>query len=164
MNCGQGVISVDITKGTPAHPEVWVCLLLILNCDLTSSVPPCIWYPIIWYRAMTIPGCILRNCSHWPDTNSHVDELSSSHCGETVTIMAVTMIQDGGRRRRWIRAGPDCDTCMPRRHIWFDITSIGFCRSLRRTFTHMWCCLIYCHAPYTFQIAYIIKNNNNKHK
>ena len=39
------------------------------------------------------------------------------HCGETVTIIAVTIIQDGGRRRRWVRAGPDCDTCMPRRHI-----------------------------------------------
>ena len=39
------------------------------------------------------------------------------HCGETVTIIAVTIIQDGGRRRRWVRAGPDCDICMPRMHI-----------------------------------------------
>ena len=27
------------------------------------------------------------------------------HCGETVTIIAVTIIQDGGRRRWWVRAG-----------------------------------------------------------
>ena len=38
------------------------------------------------------------------------------HCGETVTIIAVTTIQDGGRRRRLVRAGSDCDSCMPRRH------------------------------------------------
>ena len=28
------------------------------------------------------------------------------HCGETVTIIAVTIIQDGGRRRQWVRTGP----------------------------------------------------------
>ena len=28
------------------------------------------------------------------------------HWGETVTIIAVTIIEDGGRRRRWVRAGP----------------------------------------------------------
>ena len=28
------------------------------------------------------------------------------HCGETVTIIAVTIIQDGGRRQQWIRTGP----------------------------------------------------------
>ena len=31
--------------------------------------------------------------------------LSQHHCGETVMIIAFTIIQDGGHRRRWVRAG-----------------------------------------------------------
>ena len=44
-----------------------------------------------------------------PFPNQQLFSLEQYHCGETVTIIAVTIIQDGGRRRRWVRAGPDCD-------------------------------------------------------
>ena len=44
-----------------------------------------------------------------PFPHQQLFSLEQYHCGETVTIIAVTIIQDGGRRRRWVRAGPDCD-------------------------------------------------------
>ena len=42
-----------------------------------------------------------------PFPNQQLFSLEQYHCGETVTIIAVTIIQYGGRRRRWVRAGPD---------------------------------------------------------
>ena len=39
-----------------------------------------------------------------PFPHQQLFSLEQYHCGETVTI---TIIQDGGRRRRWVRAGPD---------------------------------------------------------
>ena len=41
-----------------------------------------------------------------PFPHQQLFSLEQYHCGETVTI---TIIQDGGRRRRRVRAGPDCD-------------------------------------------------------
>ena len=44
-----------------------------------------------------------------PFPHQQLFSLEQYHCGETGTIIAVTIIQDGGRRRRWVRAGSDCD-------------------------------------------------------
>ena len=78
-------------------------LLMIMHPDECHGTSQSILvHVMVWCRQATSHH--LNQC--WPRSpTSYGVNRPQCHCGETVTIIAVTIIQDGGRRRRWVRAG-----------------------------------------------------------
>ena len=81
-----------------------------LSADTTPS--DFAWAPSLKHRTpeecvSSWDGRYSETWSHWSITELYLYH----HCGETITIIAVTTIQDGRRRRQWVRTGPHCDAC-----------------------------------------------------
>ena len=88
---------LDLTNDTTTLVRVKACCRQATSRYL-SQCWPCSMSPYSFTRPQCVNWFTTEQGQHW-------FRLWLSHCGETVTIIAVTIIQDGGRRRRWVRAG-----------------------------------------------------------